>query len=699
MAPEHKLLEPDTSVQYLKGVGPRMAAKLSSLEIKTLEDLIYYYPRDWEDRRQFSPLREARIGQEATFRGKIAGTDFSQSKKGLAVISALIQDQTGQLVCKWMRRMSFHYDVFEPFRKELIAGQTIIVHGKIGFDFLGGKAMAVDEHEVITGSTEDLIHIDRIVPIYPATEGISAKFLRKIVYDALQTTHIIDPVPRSVSDMQKLLPLQTALNNFHFPDSLDDKDKARERLAFQELFAVQTVLALIRKKRKVLRSEKYEIRRTLLTPFREKLGFDFTNSQKKVIKEIFNDMTSDYPMNRLLQGEVGSGKTVVALSAMLLACENKFQSVLMAPTEILAEQHYITMKNFLAPFSVKVGLLTGSVKSKERKEFLAECAEGNIDIAIGTHALLEKDVEFKRCGLIVIDEQHRFGVRHRLTLTQKKPVPDVLVMTATPIPRTLALGLYGDLDISVIEELPPGRQKITTVQDTESAAYNFVKDEAAKGRQAYIVYPLVDESDKIELKAAIQESEKLKSRIFKDFKVGLLHGQMPGKAKEKIMKEFHEGKFSILIATTVIEVGIDVPNATVMLIQHAERFGLSTLHQLRGRIGRGQHPSRCILVVQKPSAEAKQRIEIILKNDNGFKLAEADLEMRGPGEIFGTSQHGIPPFKIASFLRDAALISESQKIARQLVEKDPDLAQDENRPLQSHLRKNFSKTWQLGNIA
>ena len=697
MKEEHRY-KPDTPVQYLKGVGPRMAEKLAGLGLRTLEDVLYYFPRDWEDRRQFVPILGAQVDREMTFRGTVKGVHFAETRGGFAIVTALISDGTGELACKWMRRRSFKYDVLQTFRKEFQPGRALLVHGKIERD-LSGLVMMVTEHDFLAGSPEDQLHVGRIVPIYPATEGLTPKFLRRIAFEALQASGVEDPVPAAVRDRMRLMPISEALRHIHFPDRMEDKDEARRRLAFQELFSTQSVLALVRRRRRAPRTNRYEVRKTLLTPFRERLGYDFTRAQKKVINEIFSDLTSEYPMNRLLQGDVGSGKTVVALSAMLLACENGLQSVLMAPTEILAEQHDITLRHLLDGLPVRVGLLTGSAKSKQRKAFLEACAKGEIDVAIGTHALLEKEVKFKNCGLVVIDEQHRFGVRHRLELTQRKPQPDVLVMTATPIPRTLALSLYGDLDVSTIDELPPGRQKIQTLVSSEDEAYARVKREIAKGRQAYVVYPLVDESSKVELKAAIQESERLRREVFPGARVGLLHGQMPGAEKERVMRDFYDGKFSILIATTVIEVGINVPNATVMIIQHAERFGLATLHQLRGRVGRGAEASYCVMIAHKPGPEALQRISLLTTNQNGFKLAEADLALRGPGEIFGTSQHGIPPFKIADFARDAELIRRSQEIAREWVDRDPELSSPESRALKDYLRKHFSKTWHWASIA
>ena len=698
-----------------------MSAQLAKLGILTIEDLLHYYPRAWEDRRVFLRLREAKVDQPASFFGEIEDVGFTETARGFAVVKALIRDDSGTLACKWMRRKSFKYDILAPFRKALKPGVSILVYGKVGLDF-EGKSLNVEEYEVFSDPKASPVHINRIVPVYPATEGVSPKFLRKLIHEVLKDTELTDPLPGGVEELEGLIPLKEALAKIHFPQTLAEKDQARLRLAFQELFMIQTVLAIARKRRRVSRGFRNEIKKNILTPFRQGLGFEFTASQKKVIREIFGDLQSEFPMNRLLQGDVGSGKTVVALSAMLLAAENGSQSVLMAPTEILAEQHFITLKHFLRSLPVRAGLLTGSVKGKEREAFLKDCEEGKIDIAVGTHALLEKEVKFKRLGLVAIDEQHRFGVRHRLLLTQRKPVPDVLVMTATPIPRTLAMGLYGDLDVSTIDELPPGRQEIQTLLRSEEEALRIVREQAAAGRQAYVVCPLIDESKslnkalkeedggdllalapeesrKLKLKGALQEFEELKEHALKGAGVGLLHGKMKGKEKEKAMVDFLAGKFSVLVATTVIEVGIDVPNATVIVIQNADRFGLSTLHQLRGRIGRGKDRSYCVLVGSPKTEEAKLRIETLLKVRSGFKLAEVDLSLRGAGDIFGTSQHGIPPLKIADFRSDLALVVRSQKRAQEWIDADPDLAVDENRALRDYLKKHFAKTWHWANIA
>lgn len=708
-------------VRYLKGVGPKISEKLARIGIATLEDLLRYYPRDWEDRRCLKRIAAARAGESLTLYGTLQNFEFTETKRGLAMARAQVVDDTGKIECLWMRRKSFKYDVLQGFKKTFAKGRQIMVFGEVGLA-PGGKTIFVKDYQVLNGGKPETIHLDCIAPIYPVTEGVAVSFLRELIHRVLPSTALPDPLPPDILLEFKLMPLREALEKIHFPKSPEDVPRARERLAFEELFLIQAVLALVREKRKVPRAFSYQIKRDLLTPFREACGFEFTGAQKRVIRELFADLKSPHPMNRLLQGDVGSGKTVVAVSAMLLAAENQLQSVLMVPTEILAEQHFITLKHFLRNLPVAVGLLTGSADSRAKEQFKRDCLSGKIQIAVGTHALLEDDIAFKRLGLVVIDEQHRFGVKHRLKLTQRQPQPDTLVMTATPIPRTLALGLYGDLDVSTIDELPPGRQNIRTVMAKESEAMKLVLGQVAQGRQAYIVYPLIDEtkSKRIaeeneegdllpaldlealgiqKLKAAEQEFQKHKAKTFRDRRVALLHGRMNRAEKERVMIDFKEGKYDVLVATTVIEVGIDVPNATVMVIENAERFGLSTLHQLRGRVGRGTSLSQCVLVGNPKTAQAKGRMGIILKSGNGFEIAEEDLKLRGPGEIFGVSQHGLPPFKIADFNRDLSLLRTAQKAARAMVEKDPGLTRSGLLELRRTLRSRFSRSWLLAGIA
>ena len=716
-----EVLLPDMPVRYLKGVGPKIAENLSRIGISTIEDLLRYYPRDWEDRRCLKRIGAARAGESLTLYGTLQNFEFTETRRGLAMARAQMSDETGRIDCLWMRRKAYAYDVLQGFKKAFVKGRQIMVFGEVGLA-PGGKTVFVKDYQVLNGEKLQTAHLDRIVPVYPVTEGVAVSHLRGLIHRVLPSSLLPDPLPQDIRAEYKLMPLHEALDKIHFPKTQEDIRLARERLAFEELFLVQTVLALVREKRKVPRAFSYGIKKDLLTPFRLACGFEFTSSQKRVIKEIFADLRGPHPMNRLLQGDVGSGKTVVAVSAMLLAAENGLQSALMAPTEILAEQHFITLKYFLRDLPVSVGLLTGSADGKAKERFKRDLASGKIQIAVGTHALLEDTVNFKRLGLVVIDEQHRFGVKHRLKLTQRDPQPDTLVMTATPIPRTLALGLYGDLDVSTIDELPPGRQNISTAALKESEAMKLVQGEVAQGHQAYIVYPLIDatkskrvaeeneegdllpaldleESGILKLKAAEQEYQKHKARTFKARRVALLHGRMNRAEKERVMLDFKERRYDVLVATTVIEVGIDVPNATVMVIENAERFGLSTLHQLRGRVGRGKELSRCLLVGQPRTAQAKRRLDIILKSGNGFEIAEEDLKLRGPGEIFGLSQHGLPPFKIADFNRDLPLLQTAQKAARSLVEKDPGLTGSGLEELRRALRSRFSKSWLLAGIA
>ena len=718
---EEKVHKPDTPVRFLKGVGPRMAEKLAGIGVATIEDLLRYYPRTWEDRRCRKKIRETKVGDTLALFGTLKNFDFTETPRGFAIASARIADDSGEIECRWLRRRSYQYDVLQGLKHAFVKDRSIMVYGEVGLS-PNGKTVSVKEHQVLNGEdSADIIHLDRIVPVYPATEGLSVSFLRGLIHRVLPATELPDPLPPSVQSELKLMALREALEKIHFPKTLEEVSQARARLAFEELFMLQTVLAIARQRRRVPRDFSYEVKKTLLTPFRKACGFEFTPAQKRVILEIFSDLEGPHPMTRLIQGDVGSGKTVVAISAMLLAVENSKQAVLMAPTEILAEQHYITLKHLLKGLPVTVGLLTGSVKGKEKESFMTGCESGKIQIAVGTHALLEDDIRFANLSLVVIDEQHRFGVKHRLKLTRRKPAPDTLVMTATPIPRTLALGIYGDLDLSTIDQLPPGRQTIKTALMKGPEAYQAARQEIEKRRQVYVVCPLIDESrskilaeehDEMEflpaldlessgiskLKAAVQEFEKLKSGAFKGFPIALLHGRMSRDDKERTMLDFKAGNIRALVATTVIEVGIDVPNATVMVIQNAERFGLSTLHQLRGRVGRGANASFCFLVGQTKTEAARRRMDIILKSQNGFEIAEEDLKLRGPGEIFGVSQHGLPPFKIADFNRDLGLIQSAQRAAQALVEKDPNLALPEHEKIRARIRAQFSKSWFLASI-
>jgi ATP-dependent DNA helicase RecG len=541
-------------------------------------------------------------------------------------------------------------------------GNSIFINGEVEID--GFKVL---DYEIDDGKNFSL-NLNRIVPIYPATEKIDNKFLRKLIHQILNdpAINLPDFLPQDILDKYKFFKFNTALKKIHFPNEWIDQQEAYFRLAFNEFFMLELILMQeYHNIKKVKKTHTYELKKHILTPFKNDLKFELTIDQKKVINEIFNDMLSDYPMNRLLQGDVGSGKTVVALSAMLLATENKQQSAIMAPTEVLAKQHYLSIKNTVEKFGVRVGFLAGSTKEKDRKILREKLENNEIDIIIGTHALFSENINFSNLKLIVIDEQHKFGVKERLSLRQKakNAEPDILVMSATPIPRTLAMSVYGDLDISSIKTMPKNRKPIDTFLTNQRKAIEFLITEIEKGRQGYIIYPAVDEDNKLELKSAEEMFKKLKTNYFQNIEIGMLHGKMKPKQKDEIMQNFVDNKIKILIATTVVEVGVNVQNASVMIIEHAERFGLSTLHQLRGRIGRGEYKSSCFLVPAKMSPNARERLSAMLKSNDGFFLAEKDLEIRGPGEFLGKNQHGFIEMNIGDITKDLEIIELAKKEA------------------------------------
>jgi ATP-dependent DNA helicase RecG len=687
-------------VQYLKGVGPRRSEALAHLGIKTVGDLLFHFPREHEDRTEKTPIAKVQAGQ-ATLRGRVQGFEVVPVGKNLGVGKALLHDGTGYIWAVWFRRTSFRYDVFESLTRELAKGASVMVHGLVERNH-GDLQIRVEEHEVLTEQGAPTIHVDRLVPLHPLTEGVEARWLRELVWDALEAhgEEIKDPLPGSFLEKHNLSPLPWAVRKFHFPAAWPERDQARRRLAFEEFFLLELALALARERvHEGPPAPSFGPTRRLLTPFRENLGFELTNAQKHVINEIFADMSRARPMNRLLQGDVGSGKTVVALSAALLAAENGRQTALMAPTEILAEQHFYTLGKFFRELDVQYALFTSSVSKAKRKKQIERLKSGELDIALGTHALLQEEVEFKDLGLVVIDEQHRFGVRQRAQLQRKSVSPHVLIMTATPIPRTLALTFYGDLSVSTIREIPPGRPPVSTHWTLEDNAFAAVRREVAAGRQAYIVYPLVDESDKLDLRAAVAEWERLKTLVFQEFEVGLLHGRLKPHQKEDAMGRFLAGETQVLVSTPVVEVGIDVPNATVMVVMNADRFGLAQLHQLRGRVGRGAEASACYLVSDPKSADAAQRMRLICSTLDGFKLAEEDLKLRGPGEFLGEHQHGLPEFKVGNLVKDVSLIEEARDAAAEILSRDPALEKPESRALQSQLRARFGQKIYLGQVA
>jgi ATP-dependent DNA helicase RecG len=693
----------ENSVQYLRGIGPERAKALASVGIKTVEDLLYYIPRRYLDRSTILPINRLRAGSTVTVMGRVEAFGVKKGRK--PQFQVILRDQSGFLRLVWFSKLRWVKDFFEE-------NDLVVASGPV--TFYRGLQMVHPEFEIVSGaegegSDEELIHTGRVIPLYPSTGELQklrldSRGLRRVLKPLLDRLPNLasETLPQRIISDSDLLSLPEALRNIHFPESLQMTNPARSRLAFDELFYLELMLALrkkrIRKEKGVAFRKPGNLVRSALKMF----PFELTPAQKKVLREIASDMMSEDSMHRLLQGDVGSGKTVVALVALLMAVESGYQATLMAPTEILAEQHHSTVHRTLESLGVKTALLTSSVTGSEREAVLEDIASGKAKIVIGTHALIQKKVDFSKLGLVVIDEQHRFGVMQRAKLKQKGISSDVLVMTATPIPRSLALTLYGDLDVSVIDSLPPGRKGIKTSLyggNSKSDVYQFVERELQKGHQAYIVYPLVEESQKADLKAATQSYEFLRKEIFPHRRLALLHGRIKSKERESIMQTFRDGGFDILVCTTVIEVGVHVPNATVMVIEHAERFGLSQLHQLRGRIGRGEDQSYCLLVAEPPlSEEAKKRLRAMSSTTDGFKISEIDLKLRGPGEFFGTRQHGLPELKIADIVTDASLLYQARNWAFQIVEEDPKLTHKENLCIRSNFLRKYKKRFSLVNI-
>ena len=681
-------------VRYIKGVGEKRAFVLSKLGIQTAQDLLYHFPRRWEDRRHFKKIRELVDGEKAAILGRVLDAESTVTRKGLVIVKAVIDDVSGVAYLTWFN---------QPYMKKrfkALRGKRIVAYGTVKKDRFGVEIENPEWEEVEEEEGKESLNLGRIVPIYPLTEGISQLQMRKIISNALETLAptIVDIIPPWIREKRKLLPLSQALREIHFPTSAQSLAQARRRLVYEEFFLLQLILALRQKEYKEEKGRSLEF--DVFGELEKVLPFTLTNAQRKVIEEVANDMKKGHPMNRLIQGDVGSGKTIVAVAAILIAVRCGYQCALMAPTEILAEQHFIVLSNLLFPLGVKVSLLVGGMTQKEKQMTKRLIAEGETDLVIGTHALLEEDVEFKNLGLVIIDEQHRFGVMQRATLRQKGLNPEVLVMTATPIPRTLALTVYGDLDISIIDELPPGRRPVKTYWVPKSKrkwAYAFVREEIKKGRQAYAVCPLIEESEKLQAEAAEKLASDL-ARLLPDVRIGLLHGQMRPKEKEQIMREFREKKIDLLVSTPVIEVGIDVPNATVMVIEDADRFGLAQLHQLRGRVGRGEEQSYCILIATPRSEEAKRRLQVMTETNDGFRIAEEDLAIRGPGEFFGTRQHGLPDLKLANILKDVKILEEAREDALELVAQDPHLRKPEHRLLAKEIKERFGDAIEMLDI-
>jgi ATP-dependent DNA helicase RecG len=680
------------SVQFLKGVGPERARVLKKIGIETLGDLITYFPFRHEDRARLKLLGQITRGEEATILGVVSEHQITFTRRGKPLLKILLEDGSGRATMVCFNQLYL--------KDSLPPGTSIVLHGKFERTF---RDLQITNfiYEKLTGKEDDLIHTKRIVPIYQVTSKLNLRLLRTLIKRTLDSylPCLKETLPETILRKYSLMPYQEAVYNMHFPSNWEKEEAARRRLIFDEFFFWELALALRRRHVKMIeKNRKYHLKKNLLTAFKQKLPFDFTSAQKRVIREIFNDLMSPRPMNRLLQGDVGSGKTVVALAALLLVVENGYQAVVMAPTEILAEQHYLTLRKMLEGLEVKVELATGRMGQKRKRELYQRIARGESQIIIGTHALIEEGVRFSNLALAVIDEQHKFGVMQRATLRKKGENLDTLVMTATPIPRTLALTVYGDLDVSVIDQLPPGRRKVLTQRLSEEEAYQIVIDGVRKGQQAYIVYPIINESDKLELRAAVKMAERLMATVFRDFRVGLLHGQMKSEEKECVMMKFLNKELDILITTSIIEVGIDVANACLMVIEHSERFGLASLHQLRGRVGRGTEQSLCILLGQPKTEEAKKRLQIMIETNDGFRIAEEDLRLRGAGEFFGTQQHGVPEFRIGNIISDHRELELARQEAFHLINRDPILTLPENGVIRQKFKEKFKRRFGLAAV-
>ena len=684
----------DRPARFLTGVGPKRADALANMGITSARDLLYHIPRRYDDASTLTPIGSLEVGRDATAVGRVRSKGVIPTRRGLRIFQVVLEDDTGMVTVAWPG---------QPWLDRKIRdGDTLLVTGPV--KFFHGRQIHPREFSLLSRSGDGELDTGTIFVSYPASEDVPQWLLRSILgsnLDALLSWADDDEyLTEGQRSARGLLGLGEALSTLHRPRSLSDAEVGRRRLAFDELFFLQLVQAQARRRAtEVDEGITHERTNELIRPLHEGLPFALTTAQAAVLREIYQDMKSKRRMSRLLQGDVGSGKTIVAVFAMLLAAEGGYQAALMAPTEILAEQHARKLTEWLEPLGVDVALLTGSLTASERREALESIESGQVRIVVGTHALIQDTVSFARLGLVVVDEQHRFGVRQRMALVEREGLrPDVLVMSATPIPRSLAMTLYGDLDLSVLDELPPGRKPVTTVlrtPDGRAAVYALVDEQLAEGRQAYVVYPLVSESEKVDLLAATEEFERLRQDVFPARRLGLLHGQLLPAEKDAVMRSFLAGDLDLVVATTVIEVGIDVANATVLVIEHAERFGLSQLHQLRGRVGRGAAESHCIMIAE-PGEEALERLKVFRDTSDGFEIARADLRIRGQGDLFGSQQHGRDPLlRFADLMTDEDLLVEAQWAARALVAADPELQEPAQRRMRELLESRYRERLEM----
>jgi ATP-dependent DNA helicase RecG len=692
----------NTPLTYVKGIGPARAAMLEAKGLVTVEDMLAYVPFRYEDRSNMKTVAQLAPGEMATVIAEVRSAKLSGFKRrNLGMFEARFSDASrAVLVGKW-----FHGGYLANV---LVEGMKVALFGKVEFDGYSGEVqMLHPEFEILSADDEDgeaALHVGRVVPIYEAVAKLTTRVLRTLTHRIFaELPPEEDQLPQFLRNRLKMPDRWTALRDTHFPPPDSDlrllnsfRSPAQFRLIFEEFFWLECGVALKRSKARTLPGIAFQINERVRERIKAMLPFKPTDAQKRVIQEIVNDMKEPRPMNRLLQGDVGCGKTIVAAEAAVIAIENGYQVAVLAPTEILATQHAIYFRQILSKLGYVTALLTGSFSSREKTQLKRLVAEGLAHVVVGTHALLEKDVEFKKLGLAIVDEQHRFGVMQRLGLVQKGLHPDVLVMTATPIPRTLALTLYGDLDVSVIDQMPPGRKPIITKHSAADAieqVYSFVKRQIDEGRQAYVVYPVIEESETQAMKAAQQSYEHLSREVFPDIAVGLIHGRLGGDEKEAAMQRFKEGQTRILVSTTVIEVGVDVPNASVMVVEQAERFGLAQLHQLRGRVGRGAAQSYCILATEKMNEAARERIRTLVESTDGFHISEMDLKLRGPGEFFGTKQSGLPSLRVANILRDSEILEVARREAVDFVAHPPE-AEDLRRVV-SYIRDHWQRRYGL----